>query len=54
MGYLPILGFVFVQDLVAKWGESLLEFPPIQKPASFNLDAVKEQLRAASQDHAGK
>jgi arylsulfatase len=46
--------FVFVQDLVAKWAETLIEFPPIQKPASFNLDAVKEQLKTASQGHAGK
>ena len=46
--------FVFVQDLVAKWGETFLEFPPIQKPASFNIDAVKEQLKAASHGHAGR
>jgi hypothetical protein len=46
--------FVFVQDVVAKFGQSFLEFPPLQKPASFNLEAVKEQLRAAAQGHAGK
>jgi arylsulfatase len=45
---------VFVQDLVMKWGETFLEFPPLQKPASFNLEAVKEQLKSAAQGHAGK
>ncbi len=46
--------FVFVQEVVMKFGESFVEFPPLQKPASFNLDAVKEQLKAAVQGHAGK
>ncbi len=46
--------FVFVQEVVSKLGETFLEFPPLQKPASFNLEAVKEQLRAAAQGHAGK
>ncbi len=46
--------FVFVQDVVMKFGESFIEFPPLQKPASFNLDAVKEQLKSAVQGHAGK
>ncbi|HEX2490329.1 MAG TPA: arylsulfatase [Blastocatellia bacterium] len=36
--------FVFVQQEVAKFGETFVQFPPIQKPASFNLDAVKEQV----------
>jgi arylsulfatase len=30
-------------------GETFVEFPPIQKPASFNLEAVKEQIRSAIQ-----
>ena len=45
--------FVFVQDVVMKFGQSFMEFPPLQKPASFNLDAVKEQLKAAAH-HAAK
>jgi len=36
--------FVFVQQEVAKFGETFVQFPPIQKPASFNLDTVKEQV----------
>ena len=39
--------FVFVQQEVAKFAESFLEFPPIQKPASFNMDQIKEQLQSA-------
>jgi arylsulfatase len=37
--------FVFVQDVVTKFAQTFIEFPPIQKPASFNLDAVKEQVQ---------
>jgi hypothetical protein len=33
--------------VVARIGETFVEFPPIQKPASFNLEAVKEQIRHA-------
>jgi arylsulfatase len=39
--------FVFVQQEVAKFGQSFLEFPPMQTPASFNLEAVKEQIMKA-------
>jgi arylsulfatase A-like enzyme len=44
--------FVFVQEVVQKWGQTFIEFPPAQKPASFNLDAVKEQLKQAAMHHA--
>ncbi len=43
--------FVFVQDVVAKFGQSFVEFPPMQKPASFNLEAVKEQIMKAISAH---
>lgn len=39
--------FVFVQQEVAKLAETAIEFPPMQKGASFNLDAVKAQIEAA-------
>jgi arylsulfatase A-like enzyme len=39
--------FVFVQDVVAKFGASFVNFPPMQTPASFNLEAVKAQILAA-------
>ena len=46
--------FVFVQDVVAKFGETFIEFPPMQKPASFNLDAVKEQILQAIKGRTGQ
>jgi len=46
--------FVFVQQVVAKMGESFVEFPPMQKPASFNLEAVKEQILAAIKSKQGQ
>jgi arylsulfatase A-like enzyme len=36
--------FVDVQQEVGKLAQSALEFPPMQKGASFNLEAIKEQL----------
>jgi arylsulfatase A-like enzyme len=37
-----------MQALVAQQIQSFVQFPPRQKPASFNLDAVLETLREAS------
>ncbi|HVW24507.1 MAG TPA: arylsulfatase [Polyangiaceae bacterium] len=46
--------FVFVQEIVSKFAETFVEFPPLQAPASFNLDAVKAQVqKAAAAHHAG-
>jgi len=39
--------FVFVQQAVAKQLETFIEYPPMQKGASFNLDAVKAKIEAA-------
>jgi arylsulfatase len=36
--------FVYVQQEVAKAAQTLLEFPPMQKGASFNLQQLKEEL----------
>jgi arylsulfatase A-like enzyme len=46
--------FTFVQQEVANIGATFIEFPPMQKGASFNLEAVKEQLLKAVQARAGK
>ena len=35
---------VFVQEEVAKLGQTAIDFPPMQKGASFNLEAVKAQI----------
>ncbi|MFJ2709736.1 arylsulfatase [Pseudomonas sp. NPDC087346] len=39
--------FVFVQQQVVKLAETAVEYPPMQKGASFNLEAVKERIQAA-------
>ncbi len=45
--------FIFVQKKVAELAKTAIEFPPMQKGASFNLEAVKEQIQAAVQSHHG-
>ncbi len=45
--------FTFVQQEVAKFGESFVAYPPMQKPASFNLEAVKGQIVKAIQARQG-
>jgi len=39
--------FVFVQEEVAKLAMTAIEYPPMQKGASFNLDAVKAKIAEA-------
>jgi hypothetical protein len=39
--------YVFVQQEVAKLAKTAFEYPPMQKGASFNLDAVKEKIADA-------
>ena len=46
--------FVFVQQVVGEMAQSFIEFPPMQKPASFNLDAVKDQVAASMKSRAGE
>jgi arylsulfatase A-like enzyme len=52
--------FVLVQQLIAKEIPTFLEFPPMQKGASFNLEAVKAEMAArqaqiqAAQQGTGK
>jgi arylsulfatase len=45
--------FVHVQQEVAKLAQTAIEFPPMQKGASFNLEAVKEQIQKAAHAHSG-
>ena len=45
--------FVFVQQEVARAAQTLIEFPPMQKGASFNMEAVKEQIQKALSSHTG-
>jgi arylsulfatase len=46
--------FVFVQEEVAKLVMTAIEYPPMQKGASFNLDAVKAQIEAARRAQGGR
>jgi arylsulfatase A-like enzyme len=41
--------FVFVQQEVARFAQTFIDFPPMQPPATFNLAAVKEQVTKAIQ-----
>jgi arylsulfatase A-like enzyme len=43
--------FVFVQEEVAKLAMTAIEYPPMQKGASFNLDAVKARIEEAMKSH---
>jgi len=46
--------FVFVQQVVGKLAQTALEFPPMQKGASFNLQALKEELEKQMAAHAAQ
>jgi arylsulfatase A-like enzyme len=37
--------FVFVQDVVGKTASTFVEFPPMQKGASFNMESVKQAIQ---------
>ena len=41
--------FVFVKQEVAKYAQTFVEFPPLQKGASFNLEALKQELEKKMQ-----
>jgi arylsulfatase A-like enzyme len=46
--------YVYVQQEVEKAAQSLIEFPPMQKGASFNMEAVKKQIQKAVQSRQGQ
>jgi arylsulfatase A-like enzyme len=46
--------FVLVQQQVAALAQTAIEFPPMQAPASFNLEAVKRQVDEVIKAHAGQ
>jgi arylsulfatase len=43
--------FVVVQKAVADLAQTAIEYPPMQEPASFNLDAVKRKIQEAVKAH---
>ena len=46
--------FVLVQQQVGKLAASAIDFPPMQAPASFNLEAVKRQVQEMMKAHEGQ
>jgi arylsulfatase len=46
--------FVLVQDVVGRGAQSFIEFPPMQRGASFNMEAVKAQVEKAIASHSGQ
>jgi arylsulfatase len=45
--------FVSVQEEVKNLALTAIDYPPMQDPASFNLDAVKKQIDAAVRNKPG-
>jgi arylsulfatase A-like enzyme len=43
--------FVLVQQAVGKLAETAIEFPPMQAPASFNLEGVKREIEEKIKSH---
>lgn len=46
--------FVLVQQQVAKLAETAIDYPPMQDPASFNLEAVKKKIEATINNKRGQ
>src|SRR5262249_58357997 len=46
--------FVMVQQEVANLAKTALDYPPMQDPASFNLEAVKKQIEEMIKQHHGQ
>jgi arylsulfatase len=45
---------VLVQQRVAELAKTAINYPPMQDPASFNLEAVKKQIDEAIRHHTGE
>ena len=45
--------FVVVQHAVADLAKTAIDYPPMQDPASFNLEAVKKQIDDMIKAHQG-
>ena len=43
--------FVLVQKEVAKLAMTAIDYPPMQAPASFNLQALKEKIDETIRSH---
>jgi arylsulfatase A-like enzyme len=45
--------FVMVQQEVGKLAETAIDYPPMQAPASFNLEAIKRKIQETIKAHEG-
>ena len=46
--------FVMVQQYVARLAQTAIEFPPMQDPASFSLEAVKKKVEEMMKNRPGQ
>jgi hypothetical protein len=46
--------FVVVQQTVAELAKTAIDFPPMQAPATFNLDALKKEIEEKIKQHEGE
>jgi arylsulfatase len=46
--------FVFVNQEVATYAQTFIDYPPMQKGASFNLEALKQELEKKMQSQAAQ
>jgi arylsulfatase len=46
--------FVLVQQKVTELAQTAIEYPPMQAPASFNLEAVKAKVQEVLHSHEGQ
>jgi arylsulfatase A-like enzyme len=46
--------FVFLQQTVGEYAQTFIDFPPMQRGASFNLEAVKAEIQARVNAMKGK
>jgi hypothetical protein len=46
--------FVLVQQRVAELAKTAIEFPPMQAPATFNLEAIKAKVQEVLRSHEGQ
>jgi arylsulfatase len=45
--------FVLVQQRVTALAKTAIEYPPMQSPASFNLEAIKRKIDETIKQHPG-
>ena len=46
--------FVMVQEYVAKIAKTAIEYPPMQAPATFNLEAIKAKIEEVIKNREGQ